>query len=76
MPPPVARDVDLHFGRPDIAKFILDALNVTPTPSITAGAGVMAGSKGSHARAGEEASGKSSNGNRVMVSDRRGGEHP
>ncbi|CAM9880283.1 unnamed protein product [Scytosiphon promiscuus] len=40
MPPPVAHDVSLHFGRPDIANFILDALNATPSSAITAGDGL------------------------------------
>ncbi|CBN78808.1 putative respiratory burst oxidase homolog protein [Ectocarpus siliculosus] len=40
MPPPVAHDVTLNFGRPDIAKFILDALNATPSATLTAGIGL------------------------------------
>lgn len=35
MPPPISHDVKLNFGRPDIAKFILDALNATPSAAIT-----------------------------------------
>lgn len=40
MPPPVAHDVTLNFGRPDIAKFILDALNATPSATLAAGVGL------------------------------------
>lgn len=37
MPPPIAHDVNLNFGRPDIARFILDSFDATPSPNTQAG---------------------------------------
>lgn len=37
MPPPIAHDVTLNFGRPDIARFILQSFNATPSPNTSAG---------------------------------------
>eukprot|EP00903_Cladosiphon_okamuranus_P007702 g7464.t1 len=37
MPPPIAHDVKLNFGRPDIAQFILDSFNATPSLKTSAG---------------------------------------
>lgn len=43
MPPPVAHDVTLKFGRPDIANFILNSFNATPSPTIGADAAGLVG---------------------------------
>lgn len=37
MPPPIAHDVKLNFGRPDIARFILDSFDATPSLNTQAG---------------------------------------
>eukprot|EP00752_Nemacystus_decipiens_P012016 g10651.t2 len=59
MPPPIAHDVKLNFGRPDIARFILDSFDATPSlttqPGLV-GTGMLSSTMEATARSGTPAS--------------------
>lgn len=72
MPPPVSHDVELNFGRPDIAKFILAALNATPSAAITAPTGFTGKWVADGARAGAAAGGTAALGSSGTMSSAAG----